>query len=65
MVQPGGEKGYGELEKEMGVAHPEGNLGMIYSGHGLPRGDNENILPRRKWGYFIQGEKMGTVCILS
>ena len=39
------------------MAHPEGNLGMICSGHGLPRGGNENILPKRKWEYFIQGEK--------
>ena len=56
MVQPG-EKGFGGLGEEMGVAQPEGNLGMIYSGHGLPRG--------KEMGIFHTGEKMGTVCILS
>ena len=33
MVQRG-EKGYG---KKVGVANPERNLGVVYSGHGLPR----------------------------
>lgn len=33
MVQRG-EKGYGE---KVGVANPERNLGVVYSGHGLPR----------------------------
>lgn len=39
MVQPG-ERGY-EPGKEMGVAHPKGNLGVVYSEHGLPRGTVE------------------------
>ena len=38
---------------------------MIYSGHGLPRGDNEDIPPRRKWEYFILGKKWGLSVYLA